>query len=534
MVARIAGVLYLVAHVVLFWLKPGHYMAAEVGLQLGLLLPALLFGLAQERRHTGLPTRGRLDQRQSGIPGWALAVCLLVFSLGGTAVSGVVTSGRLNGDELAYVFQSRIFASGHITAPAPPASVFYEHHVIRDGRWFTQFPPGWPALLALSSAAHLEAETNILLGLATLAIVFLTARELYAEREARVALFLMLFSPFFWGNCLGRMSHPLCGCLLAGSACFYFRTRRGGSLWALAGALACIVAAIQVRPLTGALFGLVLGLSSVWEARHCRRRLLETVALCGLFAAAAVVCCGAYNLATTAVFTKFPYASSSGRSIPLELIADPSIAARNLRWGLLTTWVFSFPLLFPAAGYALLRDREKRGESVVLALLFFGLVAGYAPDRYSSGSFLGERFYFEGFFAVSLLAARGLTLLTQDRGAWRPAGWLGPLAASSVATLLFTLPVIFHEVKPYSEVRLAAERVKLCNAVVFLQPHDPEFVAKHFNLNRADWPSGPLFFAPDPGQDARPAIARALGRPAWVVITYDPSLQKAQVSETSP
>lgn len=265
------------------------------------------------------------------------------------------------------------------------------------------------------------------------------------------------------------MSHPLCGCLLAGSAYFYFGTRRGGSLWAVAGMLGGILAATQVRPLTGALFGLVLGLCAIWEVRHCRRRLLETMALCGLFAA--------------------------------------------------------------AAAYAAFRDREKRTEALVLASLFGCLVAGYAPDRYPSGSLLGERFYFEGFFAVALLAARGLTLLAQN---WDVAGWLpdclGLLATSSVATLLFTLPAIFHEVEPYASVRLAAEQVKLPNAVVFLQPHDPEFVAKHFNLNRADWPSAPLFFAPDPGPDARPVLARALGRPAWVVITYDPSLHKAQVS----
>jgi len=158
-----------------------------------------------------------------------------------------------------------------------------------------------------------------------------------------------------------------------------------------------IVAAIQVRPLTGALFGLVLGLSAVWDVRHSRRRLLGTVALCGAFAAAAVVCCGAYNLATTGAFTKFAYASFSGRSVPLKLIPDLSVGARNLRWSLLSTWGYSFPLLFPAAGYAVFRDRKKRGETFVLALLFLCLVIGYAPDRYTSGSSLGERFYFEGF-----------------------------------------------------------------------------------------------------------------------------------------
>jgi hypothetical protein len=527
----IAALFYLAAHIALFWRKPAHFMALEVALQLG-LLAAILFVLARDRRRTGLSASGGLDQRRYSIPWWLLAVPLLIFTVGGIAASRMVTAGRLvGGDESAYRFQSRIFASGHVTAPAPPASVFYEHHIIRNGRWFTIYPPGWPALLALASAAHLEAEINILLGLATLAIVFLTAKEIYAEREARLALFLMLFSPVFWGNCLGLMSHPLCGFLLAGSTYFYLRARRGVSLWPLAGMLAGTLVAIQVRPLTGALFGLVLGLSAVWGVRHSRRRLFETIALCGLFAVAAAACCGAYNLATTGAFTKFPYASLGGSNVPVELIPDLSVVGRTLRGGLLAMWVFSFPLLFPAAAYAVFRDREKRRDAFVLALLFLCLVAGYASDRYGSGSFFGERFYFEGFFAVALLAAHGLTLLAQDRGAgWWSASWLGPLAASSIATLLFTLPLTLRAVEPYTDVRLAAEQVQLRNAIVFLQPHDPEFVAKHFNLNRADWPAAPLFFAPDPGADGRLALARALGRPTWVVITYDAALQKAQAS----
>jgi len=523
--AAVGVLFYVLAHVALFWRKPSHYMALEVLLQLGLLLPALLLGLARARR----------EQRQPVIPWWVLAVCLAAFAVGGVAASRVVTAGRLISDETAYAFQSRIFASGHVTVAAPPASVYYEHHVIHGGRWFTKFPPGWPAVLALASAAHLEAEINILLGLATLAIAFQIAKAIYGQSEARLALFLMLFSPFFWGNCLGRMSHPLCGCLLAASVYFYFRYRRAGSLWALAGALAGIAAAIQVRPLTGALFGLVLGLSAIWEARGSSVRLLGAMAVCGLFAAAAAVFSGAYNVATTGAFTTFPYASFGGRIVPVELIPKLSAGASNLRWGLLSTWVFCFPLLFVAAGYALFRDREKRGEALVLALLFLCLVAGYASDRYPSGSFMGERFYFEGFLAVPLLAARGLTLLGKNRGAaWWPAGWLAPLAASSVATLLFTLPAIFHEVEPYADMRRAAEQVKLPDAVVFLQSHEPEFVAKHFNLNRADWQTAPLFFAPDPGAEARPALAQAIGRRTWVVMAYDAGPRKAQVSETGP
>jgi hypothetical protein len=157
-------------------------------------------------------------------------------------------------------------------------------------------------------------------------------------------------------------------------------------------------------------------------------------------------------------------------------------------------------------------------------------VAGYAPNRYPSGSFLGERFYFEGFFAVPLLAARGIVLFEKGwKAGQRAALYLGAFAVSALITLGFSLPAVFHEVKPYIQVRALAETLPLRNAVVFLRTHDPEFIAKHFNLNEADWPVAPIFFAPDPGREERQAVADALGRSTWAVISYDPALGEAQL-----
>src|SRR5262245_52249369 len=207
--------LYLLAHIVLLWLKPLYYMRPmEIGLQLLVLLPLLLADLKRARASPAF-------EKRAEIPFWVIAGCVLAFVVGGLAVNHVVTAGRMGGgDESAYRFQASIFASGHVATVAPPMSVEYTHHIINAGRWFTKYPPGWPAVLAIASAIGLATAINTLLGAITLWIVFCIARRIYSDREARLAIFLMVFSPFFFGNCLGHWSHPLCGCLLAGSTCF--------------------------------------------------------------------------------------------------------------------------------------------------------------------------------------------------------------------------------------------------------------------------------------------------------------------------
>ena len=52
-------------------------------------------------------------------------------------------------DELAYDFQARIFASGHLALiPPEPARAFDLQQVIaKGGRWLSMYPPGWPLLL---------------------------------------------------------------------------------------------------------------------------------------------------------------------------------------------------------------------------------------------------------------------------------------------------------------------------------------------------------------------------------------------------
>ncbi len=516
--SALCGLAYLAAHVWLFLAKPQRFLEIEIALQL-LLLIGVIAGI---KRQTGG------EERVVVARGLLIAI-LILFTVLGLAVNRMVTEGRLISDETAYAFESRIFASGHLTAPAPPAGVVYEHHIINAGRWFTKFPPGWPAVLAASSAVSLDGAINILLGVAILGLGYCIAKRAYSEREAGLALLFMLLSPAFFCNCLGLMSHPLCGCLLACAALFYFRAREG-AIWNGAVMLAAVALATLVRPLTAIVFGLVLGVALLWDTRREHRRLWAMLLLSTVFGAAAIGLNGAYNYAMTGSFAKFPYAMFSGTAIPMEMIPRWSDALRVLRWSLVAEWAFAFPLLFPAAGFALFCDREKRREGLLLCGLFLALVAGYTPNRFTSGSLVGERWYYEAFFALTILAARGVVLLEKRWGGRQLVVWLlAPCAASAFATFVIFLPAVLHEAAPYSQIRRLAAELPFHHATVFLQTRDPEFIAKHFNLNSANWPTAPVFFAPDPGAATRQALADALGRPSWVLIAYDPTNRTARV-----
>ncbi|HEY9230196.1 MAG TPA: hypothetical protein VIP11_26320, partial [Gemmatimonadaceae bacterium] len=55
-------------------------------------------------------------------------------------------------DETSYVLQSRIFASGHWTAPTPPAPDFFQQpHVLTIPAVASKYPPGHALLMSIGS-----------------------------------------------------------------------------------------------------------------------------------------------------------------------------------------------------------------------------------------------------------------------------------------------------------------------------------------------------------------------------------------------
>ncbi|HKA02335.1 MAG TPA: hypothetical protein VKE70_37750 [Candidatus Solibacter sp.] len=87
------------------------------------------------------------------------------------------------------------------------------------------------------------------------------------------------------------------------------------------------------------------------------------------------------------------------------------------RWAVQRTIFYSAPFYFVLAIYAVWRDQRNRTMLTVMSLPFLATVIVYIMQSEGSGSMNGERYYFEPFCLVSIVAARG-DPGPADRAAW--------------------------------------------------------------------------------------------------------------------
>ncbi|NDJ85283.1 MAG: phospholipid carrier-dependent glycosyltransferase [Chloroflexi bacterium] len=171
-------------------------------------------------------------------------------------------------DEIAYLYQARIFAGGQIYVETPqPARAFWQPFVIDcrendtrarfqgldcDGKRFSKYPPGWSLLLAPGTAASLEWAVNPLLFLLTILVTYRLGREIYDERVGIIAALLLAISPIALLQSGSLMAHP---------AALFFATLFLYGMWRLEqgprairwGVLAgmSLGMVIAIRPFTG-------------------------------------------------------------------------------------------------------------------------------------------------------------------------------------------------------------------------------------------------------------------------------------------
>jgi hypothetical protein len=111
----------------------------------------------------------------------------------------------ISGDDYSYLYQAKLFASGKLYAEDPlydPALPFYdcvETYCLRDnqGRRFSKYPPGWPALLALGVKLRVPWLVDPLLG-ALLMFLMLEYTERRMGKELVKVTCLLLMLCFFF------------------------------------------------------------------------------------------------------------------------------------------------------------------------------------------------------------------------------------------------------------------------------------------------------------------------------------------------
>lgn len=100
-------------------------------------------------------------------------------------------------DEVAYAYQSKIFAGGNIVIDTPePRRAFWQPFLIdHDGQRFGKYPPGWPLWLALGYLLNFPAIINAWFAMLTIPLIYRLGREIYSEEAGLIAAILFAASP---------------------------------------------------------------------------------------------------------------------------------------------------------------------------------------------------------------------------------------------------------------------------------------------------------------------------------------------------
>jgi hypothetical protein len=270
-------------------LPPPHwplYLLWVVGL---LAMGAGAWGLAKllSRKKHAAPRRGKAARsRPAETPvdpparwrrvqdGWWPAFLLLALPAAlYVVVAWEVFDGRpLHIDAMTQALQAHVFADGELSVPVADQPRFYSSALVveREGRAFSQFPPGWSALLAAGFLLGVPWLIAPLCGALAVYGLYRLLRESGEDgAEAFAAAALLALSPWFALNAASWMSHvpTLCFILLGSAALVRGMRVPSGGLWAAAGGAALGIATL-IRPLEGVAFGLP---ATIWMLARAGR-----------------------------------------------------------------------------------------------------------------------------------------------------------------------------------------------------------------------------------------------------------------------
>ncbi|HEY3123118.1 MAG TPA: glycosyltransferase family 39 protein, partial [Thermoanaerobaculia bacterium] len=451
------------------------------------------------------PLRGALDKSLGALRRhwvvFSVALVVLVALFGRLSVSEKILEGLAHTpDEVSYLLQSKWLVANRLYQPA---SAIQEHLAVpftyvRDGKWFSMYPIGWPLLLAIGEAAGLPQIVSPVLGAIYVLLVFLIGKELYGKLVGLAAALLAALSPMAVLMSASYLSHSPAALTIALFLWLFLvaRRRRSLSLFGLSGA--SLGYAFGIRPVTAVAIAVPFALLIVWElVRSSERPLLlrSNAAFAVGFVIGALPVLIANHLITGSALS-FAYSYGAGisfslKNLPIGLMYLDATTASVLPaifgwgWGILSGWlVLSLTLAFACVPFLI--RRPGRFE-VLLGAMFLVLPLSFLAWGFHGLHGYGPRFYFEAFLGIYLLTARGFFLLggidsERGGGGFR---WGRGVALLSVGLLLLlvlstalTLPSRMRLYRGYNGVSSALEaaisREKIHRALI-LFPDDSWF-----------------------------------------------------------
>ena len=324
-------------------------------------------------------------------------------------------------DSCSYLFQARLFAHGMLAAPLPPETQFFEvGNIILSDKWYTVYPPGYPAVLVLGVLFRITWLVNPILGGLTIVCIFLLAKELYGDNTAKLAVVLACASSFFLFMSSEFASHT--ATLFFITVAFLSFVRMIKKKRPLLSAVVCGVAlgvALLCRPYTTAWICVPMGIAAIVKRkelslRHILIGMVPILAACITFLA--------YNYATTGHPLLFGYIAMHGKDHypgfhQAPWSDQPHTVAQGFKHifsnlNALSIFLFEWPM--PSLFFAclFLAYGKKRFWEWVLVGWIGALLVGQFFYFFNRLDF-GPRFVYESLPALILLTSRGVSLTTQ-------------------------------------------------------------------------------------------------------------------------
>ena len=361
---------------------------------------------------------------------WISAIRSSVFLVGSfiscLIICGFISWNVFDGvpgfvDSCAYMFQARLFAHGMLYAPPPNEPQFFGMmHTIISEKWFTVYPPGYPALLALGVIFKISWLVNPLLAALTIVCIYMIAKELYGDSIAKLSAVLSCASSFFLFMSSEFASHTstLFFVTLA-FLCFVWMIKKKRPLLSAVACGTCIGIALLCRPYTTFWICVPMGIAAVIKRKelsllHILIGFIPIIVSCFVFLA--------YNYATTGNPLLFGYIAAHGEKHYPGFHQDPwsgqfHTVTQGFKYVLedlnaLNYYLFEWPV--PALIFVciFLAYGKKGYWEWLLVGWTSALLVGHFFYFFNQLDF-GPRFVYECLPALILLTSRGISLSTQ-------------------------------------------------------------------------------------------------------------------------
>ena len=133
------------------------------------------------------------------VPAWILISSLFAFVFITTNIFSFFIFEHIPHiqDSIDQVFHGKIFLLGQLKVPSPEPREFFDFtHMINNGSWYSEYPPGHSFLISLGHLVHAEWIINPLFGSLCIVVFYFIGKEMFDERVGRLSALLGSLSPF--------------------------------------------------------------------------------------------------------------------------------------------------------------------------------------------------------------------------------------------------------------------------------------------------------------------------------------------------